>query len=83
MTGIELEHFSDIEMHFFVKKGIRPRISYIAKRYSKEDNRYMKEYDCGEESKFLIYLDANNLYGWEISQYLPYGGFKWLNQKEI
>ena len=43
----------------------------------------MKCYDSSKESKFVMYLDANNLYGWAISQYLPYGGFKWLNQKEI
>ena len=43
----------------------------------------MECYDSSKESKFIMYLDANNLYGWAISQYLPYGGFKWLNQKEI
>ena len=43
----------------------------------------MKYYDSSKESKFIMYLDANNLYGWAMSQYLPYGGFKWLNQKEI
>ena len=43
----------------------------------------MKCYDSSKESKFIMYLDANNFYGWAISQYLPYGGFKWLNQKEI
>ena len=40
-------------------------------------------YDSSEESKFVMYLDANNSYGWAMSQYLPYSGFKWLNQKEI
>ena len=43
----------------------------------------MKFYDEYEESNFIIYLDANNLYGWAMSQYLPYSGFKWLNQKDI
>ena len=36
-----------------------------------------------KQSIYNIYLDRNNPYGWAISQYLPYGGFKWLNQKEI
>ena len=36
-----------------------------------------------KESKYITYLDANNLYGYAMSQYLPYYGFKWLNQKEI
>ena len=43
----------------------------------------MKNYDSSEEAKFIVYLDANNLYGWEISLYLPDGGFKLLSQKEI
>ena len=43
----------------------------------------MECYDSSKESKYITYVDANNLYGWAISQYLPYSGFKWLNQKEI
>ena len=44
---------------------------------------YMKEYDEKAPSKYIMYLDANNLYGWAMSQYLPTGGFKWLTEKEI
>ena len=43
----------------------------------------MQSYDVNEPRKFIMYLDANNLYGWTMSQYLPYSGFKWLNQQEI
>ena len=48
----------------------------------------MKDYDGSEcisieESVCIIYLDANNLYGWAMSQYLPYGGFKWLRKNQI
>ena len=53
-------------------------ISYIAKRYSKANNKYMKNHDPKKPSKFITYLDMNNLYGWAMSGYLPYGGFKWL-----
>ena len=70
MTGIELELISDIDMLLFIEKGMREGISYIAKRYSKGN-------------KYIVYLDANNLYGCTMSQYLPYREFKWLNQKEI
>ena len=56
---------------------------YIAKRHSNANNKYMESYDSSKESKYISYLDANNLYGWAMSQYLPYSGFKWLNQKEI
>ena len=83
MTGIELELVSEIDMHLFIEKGMREGILYIAKRHSKVDNKYMKCHDSSKESKYITYLDANNLYGWAMSEYLPYKGFKWLNQKEI
>jgi len=43
----------------------------------------MKEYSDKEPSKYIMYLDANNLYGWAMSQYLPTGGFRWMTQKQI
>ena len=43
----------------------------------------MKEYDEKAPSKYIMYLDANNLYGWAMSQYLPTGNFKWMSNKEI
>ena len=43
----------------------------------------MKCYDYKKPSKHIMYLNANNLYGWVNSQYLPYSEFKWLNQKYI
>ena len=58
-------------------------ICYIAKRFSKTNNKYIQSYDSNKSSKYIMYLDANNLYGWEISQYLPYSEFKWLNQKKL
>ena len=82
-TRIELELISDTDMHLFIEKRITGGISYIAKRHSKTNNNYIECYDSCKESKYITYLDANNLYGWAMSQYLPYSGFKWLNQKEI
>ena len=70
-------------MYLFVEKGTRGGIFYISKRYSKVNNKYMQFYDDKKLSKYITYLDANNLYGWGMSQYLPYGGFKWLNKEEI
>ena len=67
MTGIELKLISESNMHDFIEEEIRGGISYIAKRYSKANNKYMIYYDSSEESKFIIYLEANNLYGWEMS----------------
>ena len=61
---------------FFVEKGLRGEISYISKRFSEQNNKCMKIYDSKKESKYIIDLDANNWYGWAMSQYLPYGDFK-------
>ena len=83
MTNIQLELMTDIDMFQFIEKGMRGGISYIANRYGKANNKYMSEYDENMPSKYIMYLDANNLYGWAISQYLPTGGFKWLTEKQI
>ena len=83
MTKIELNLILDIDMHLFIEKRMKGVISYIAKRHSKANNKYIERYDSSEKSKYITYLDANNLYGWAMSQYLQYSGFKWLNQKEI
>ena len=83
MKGIELELTNDIDMHLLIEKGMRGGISYISKRHSKANNKYMKCYDSSKESKYMTYLDGNNLYGYAMSQYLPYSEFKWLNKKEV
>ena len=83
MTNIKLELMTDIDMFQFIEKGMRGGISYIANRYGKANNKYMKEYDEKAPSKYIMYLDANNLYGWAMSQYLPTGGFKWLTEEKI
>ena len=80
---MELERISDINMYLFFEKGVRGGIFYIAKRSSKANNEYIKSYVVNEPSKFIMYLDAINLYDWTMSQYLPYSGFKLLSQKEI
>ena len=82
-TETELELISDVDMFLFIEKGMRGGISYIANRYGKANNKYMKNYNPEEASKYIKYLDANNLYGWAMSQYLPTGGFKWLTEEEV
>ena len=61
-----------------LKKGLSGGISYIAKRYAKSNNKYMNDYDPEKPSTVIIYLDKNNLYGWSMSEYLPYEKFEWL-----
>ena len=65
-------------MYLFIKKGLRGGTSYIAKRYNEANDKYFKGYDPTKPSKFILYLDMNNLYGCSMTGYLPYGGFKWL-----
>ena len=60
------------------ERGIRGGITHISKRYAEANNKYMKNYDPKKESTFIQYLDANNLYGWAMSQNLPTHGFKWM-----
>ena len=83
MTDIKLELMTDIDMFQFIEKGTRGGISYIANRFGEANNKYMKEYNKEKPSKYIMYLDANNLYGYAMSQYLPTGGFKWLTEKQI
>ena len=83
MTNIKLELMTDIDMFQFIEKGMRGGVSYIANRHGKANNKYMKEYNKKEPSKYIMYLDANNLYGWAMSQYLPTGNFKSMSDKKI
>ena len=62
MTRIKLEQISDITL-------VRDLVKQIAKQRHEESWSYRK---------YITYLDENNLYGWWMSEYLPYGGFKWL-----
>ena len=78
MTGIKLELMTDVDMFQFIENGMRGGISYNANRHGEANNKYMKEYDEGKPSRYIHYLDANNLYGWAMSQCLPTGGFKLL-----
>ena len=74
MTGVRLEKI-DIDMYLFIEKGIRGGISYIAKRCSEANNKYMKDYELTKPSIHIEYLDMNIMNGWVMSGYLPYGGF--------
>ena len=83
MTDIKLELMTHVDMFQLIEKGKRGGISYIANRYGKANNKYMKTCDEKAPSKYIMYLEANNLYGWAISKYLPTGGFRWMTEKQI
>ena len=77
-TGQNLELLSDYDMLMMFERGIRGGKTHISKRYAEANNKYMKDYDSSKESSYIQYLDANNLYGWAMSQNLPTHGFKWV-----
>ena len=79
-TGVKLELLTNIDMLLMVKKGIRGGICHVIHRYAETNNKYMKNYDKNTTSSYLTYLDANNLYGWAMSQKLPVNDFEWVKE---
>ena len=70
MEKIKLELITDPDMYIFFEKGTRGGVSYISNRYNKAKNKHLKFYDPRQETKHIIYLDANNLYGYAMSKFL-------------
>ena len=70
-------------MLLMVEEGVRGGICHSIHRYAKANNKYMKNCNNNEESSYIQYLDANNLYGWAMSKKLPVNGFKWLDSDKI
>ena len=83
ITNVQLQLLTDPNMLLMVEKGIRGGISIISNRYGEANNKYMKDFDRNKPTKYLMYLDANNLYGCAMSMKLPTHGFKWLTGGEI
>ena len=82
-TNIELELLTDCDMILMVEEGIRGGICHSIHRDAKANNKYMKDHNKNIESSYIQYLDANNLYGWAISQKLPKNNFKWVEDTSI
>ena len=59
-----------------VEKGVRGGICYAIHKYAEANNKYMKNYNKNKDLSYLMYLDANNLYGWTMSQKLPVDSIK-------
>ena len=83
MTKVELEFIRDLDMYILFEKGTAGGVPYISNRYSEANNKYLIFYDPIQESKYIIYLDTNNLYGYAMSKFLPTSGFKWIDPKEF
>ena len=83
MNQQPLEFFSDLNMYLFIERGLRGGISTITKRHAVANNKYLKNYNHSSASRYILYLDANNLYGWAMSRPLPYGEFQWVAPESI
>ena len=81
--GVKLVLLADNDVLMRIEKGIRGGICQAVYRHAKGNNKYMNDYDKDIESSCLEYLDANNLYGWAISQKLPADGFKWVEEDDL
>ena len=80
-TRVELELLTDYDMILMIEKGLRDGICQETHRYTKANNKYMKNHNKNIELSCIEYLDANNLYGWAMFQKLRANGFKWIEQK--
>lgn len=83
MTEVNIELLMDYDMYLFVENGIRGEISQCSHRYSKANNKYMVNFNPDLESKYILHLDANNLYGWSMSELIPLKNYKWVNPDDI
>ena len=77
-TGVKLELITDVDMLLMIEKGTRGGICHSVYRHAKENNKYMKIYYKNNESSYIIYMDANNLYGYAMSKKLPVDSFEWV-----
>ena len=83
ITKVRLELLTDYDILMMVEKGIRGGVSMISTRYGKANNPYMKEYDPDQPTKYISYLDANNLYGWAMCKPLPTDCFRFMCKEEL
>ena len=79
-TGVELELLTDIDMFLMVEKEIRGGIYHAIHKCAKAINKFMRNCDKNIILSYIMNLDANNLYGWGMSQKLPANGFKWVKE---
>jgi hypothetical protein len=76
-TGIELELITDPKSLDIFERSKRGGLTFVgSKRYAKANNKDTIGYDPNTKSTYLMYLDANNLYGWSMVQALPYQDIK-------
>ena len=82
-SSLTLELLSDINQYLFIIKGIRGGMSMVSKRYAVTNNKYVEGYNSSKSSSFILYLDANNLYGSTMQGYLPWKNFEWMSPHQL
>ena len=82
-TKAKPELLHDPDMYLFMERGIRGGISVVSHRLATANNKYLKDYDETKPKTSLFYTDCCNLYGYAMSQPLPYSDFRWLTEEEI
>ena len=84
VAKIQLQLLSDSDRLLMIESGIRGGIATISHHHAKANYEYMgTEFDPAKESKFISYLDANNIYGWVMSKQVPTSGFKLMTDDEL
>ena len=83
LTKVKLELLTDVDMLLMFEQGVRGGVSQISNRYAKANNPYMSNFISGLIKSYIVYLDANNLYGGAMSEKLPTHGFGWVEEKDL
>ena len=83
MQDLKLELISEPEMHRMIQPNIRGGICHASGRYARANNKYMGTLYRPVEPEFIMYIDATNLYGWAMSQALPFSDFEWLSDAQL
>ena len=82
-SSLTLELLSDINQYLFIIKGIRGGMSMVSKRHAVANNKYVEGYNSSKSSSFILYLDANNLHGRAMQEYLPWKNFEWMSPHQL
>ena len=83
MTEVEIELISDIDMYTFIEQNLRGGITTINHRHFVANNKYLDDFDITLPSSYIMYIDANNLYGVGLSSKMPIKNYRWLTVFEI
>jgi hypothetical protein len=83
-TGVKLDVMVDHEMYLFWERHLRGGTTFLNEQYATANNKYIPDtFDSDKPSNYLLYLDANNLYGHAMSQILPTGNLKWVHAEHL